>query len=227
MHGRKQDIYDACLLLWKERRKKSAEFDHVMPAVLTYMTGQTQGNDYDEWIAERLEQEDLPDESTWLKHVMQSDNPRVAKAAMEQGKEILDGQWQPVVQAVLVDADTPIEIKWDAMALLDKKCTQATLVVLADLLDNDQAQVRIRHTLRFKDAHHPIVELIRCSREYAELRPKPKSKPKPKKTRAKAKPEPKTLGDLALKKLKGITRKDFGKDTEAWQDWIDTHWQAK
>lgn len=225
MHGSQHEIHDACLLLWKARRKKSTEFDRVMPAVLAYMTGQTQGDEYDQWVAARLEQDNWPDESIWLKHMMQSDNPRIAKPAMEQGKEPLEGEWDVIVQAVLVDTETPIEIRWDIVDMLDKTCTEETLFVLVDLLDNDEAQVRVRRSLRLEDAKHPIAELIRCSREYAELRPKPK--PKPKKSRAKPKPAPKTLGDLALTKLKAITGKDFDKDAQAWQDWIDTHWQAK
>ena len=34
MHGSVQEILDACLLLWKERRKEWPTYDHVMPTVL-------------------------------------------------------------------------------------------------------------------------------------------------------------------------------------------------
>ena len=221
VHGTQQEISDACLLIWKEKRKELESYDRIMPAVLTYMTGEHQGDDYDQWMARRLKKEDWPDESTWLKHMMQSANARVAKAAIKEGQQSLGEDWEPVVQDVLAKADTPVEIKWNAIEAIEKKGTQATLLVLVDLLDDEQAHRRSRRSLRFKESNHPIPELLQRSQEYMQLLPKPKPK---KKSRARPKPTPKTLGDLALKKLKTITGKDFGKDAQAWKDWVGTHW---
>jgi len=218
MHGSAQEISDACLLLWKERRKDSNTYDHVIPTVLTYMAGENEAGDYDQWMAKRLEMDGWPDESTWLKHMMQSPNARVAKAAIREGQDSLGPDWEPVVQGVLADCNTPAEIKWDAIDAIDKTGTQQTLLVLADLLSDEQTRNRTRHSLQFKDPNHPILELIRRSEEYTKLLPKPKPKPK------RPKPVPKTLGDLALKKLKALTRKDFGKDAQAWRDWINRRW---
>lgn len=218
IHGDRQEIQDACLLLWKDRQKERKSFDHVMPAVLTYMTKETGPDDYDQWMAKRLETEGWPDEATWFKHMMQSDNVRVAKAAIRGAKESLGDEWQPVVQGLLSGTGTRSETKWDAIEALDKTGTQETLLALVGLLNNDDKRTVTFHPRQFKDPNHPILELIRRSEEYSKLLPKPK----PKKVK-KPKPSPKTLGELALKKLKSMTHKDFGKDAQAWKDWINTH----
>ena len=191
-----------------------------MPAVMTYMTKETGANDYDQWLAKRLEMDDWPDESTWLKHMMQSDNARVAKAAIRGGKKSLGDDWQLVVQKLLSDTATRSETKWDAIEALDKTGTQETLLTLVGLLDDDGKRTITSYPRQFKDPNNPILELIRRSQEYSKLL----HQPKPKKSRAKPKPSPKTLGDLALKKLESMTHKDFGKDAQAWKEWIDTHW---
>lgn len=218
--GSQQEILDACLLMWKERRKESKPYDHVMPAVLTYMTEETDAEDYDQWMVKRLKKEDWPDESTWLTHMIQSRNPRVAKVALGLGKEHLGNDWEPAVQGVLVDANTPVEIKWETIGALGKTGTQETLLALVGLLDDDRKQTVTRYSHQFKDPNHPILELIRRSREYTKLLPKPK----PKKAKVMHKFTSTTLGDLALKKLKSVTHKDFGKDAQAWKVWVNMHW---
>ncbi|MCP4453414.1 MAG: M28 family peptidase, partial [Planctomycetes bacterium] len=221
VYGSQQEIADVCLLMWREKREESEDYDHVMRAVLTYVTDQTQGDDYDQCLAKRLESGGWPDESAWLKHMMQSPNASVAMPAIRQGKESLGSEWEPLVQGVLSDAATPEQIKWDAMGTLDKTGTRETLFVLINLLDDERKRNGTRHILQFKDPNHPILELMHRSSEYTKLLPKPK----PKKIKIKPESIPQTLGGVALKKLKAMTRKDFGKNAQAWKNWVNTHWK--
>ncbi len=219
-HGTQQEIFDACLLMWKEKGKGSESYDHVMPAVLAYLTGEDERGDYDQCMTRRLEEDGWPDESTWLIQMIQSPNPRVAKAARSLGKEHLGSDWQLAVQGVLVDADTPAEIKWETIEALGKTGTRETLLALVGLLHDDRKRTVTLHSHPFDDPNHPILELIHRSREYSKLLPKRK----PRKLKADPKPAPRTLGDLALKKLKSMTHRDFGKDAQAWKNWISNHW---
>ncbi len=104
---------------------------------------------------------------------------------------------------------------------LDGQNSKETLLCLVDLLKDDRKRSYTVRTFRFRDADHPTLRLIRFSEEYAKLKPKPKKS----NLKRKPKPSPQTLGGQALEKLKALTKKDFGKDTQAWKDWVNTHWK--
>lgn len=217
--GSRQEIVDACLLMWKGKREEGIAYDRVIPVVLRTMTEETGPDDYDAWMAARLKKHGWQDESAWLEHMMQSPNANVAKQAILLGKKHLGNSWEPLVQRLLADTGTRSETKYDAIEALGNTGTQQTLFALVGLLHDEGKRTRISYAHRFNDPNHPILELMHLSTEYVRLLPKSK----PKKSRAKPKPSPATLGDLALKKLKTITGEDFGKDTQAWKDWIEKH----
>jgi hypothetical protein len=219
LHGSRQEIVDACLLMWKGKREEGIAYDRVIPVVLRTMTEETGPDDYDEWMATRLKKHGWQDESTWLQHMMQSPNAHVAKEAILIGKKHLGDMWEPIVQSLLADSGTRSETKYDAIEALGNTGTRQILYALVGLLHDEGKRTRVFYSHRFDDPNHPILELVRLSTEYAKLLPKSK----PKKAKAKPKPSPATLGDQALKKLKTITGEDFGKDAQAWKDWIKKH----
>ncbi len=223
-HGTPQEISDACLLFWKERAKKQAFFDRLMPKVLACVTQETDNKTYEQWMSDRLAQAAWADETAWFEQMMLSPNPRVALTAIRLGKKVLADEWERALQPVFLNADTHVNVKWTAMDKLDGRHSKETLLSLVGLLKDDRKRSSTSRILRFREADHPTLTLIRFSEEYTKLKPKPK--PKKSKLKRKPKPSPQTLGEQALAKLKTLTKKDFGKDTQAWMDWINTHWQT-
>lgn len=99
------------------------------------------------------------------------------------------------------------------------------LQALVRTLEDDRPVRQYIYSLHLPE-DHPIHQLKECVKTYIQLLPKPDPKPKRKTQKPKPKPAPKTIGDLALKKLKDLTHQDFGKDAQAWQDWIESHWKV-
>lgn len=111
---------------------------------------------------------------------------------------------------VVKDSSRHVESRSDAIAFLVSRKTKTSLTAVADIID-DPTPFKTEITLVYENdyplRYHPIVSGFVSKKEEKGNKYKDK-----------------TLGQIAMEKLKKVTKKDFGSDKEAWKQWIKRHY---
>ena len=110
----------------------------------------------------------------------------------------------------LKNSSLPVEDRVYVMDFLLHRRTRAAMTAMTDVID-DKTPFAAKPALIYENDYplrdHPIVsDFVSQHEEEVE------------------KYKGKTLGQIALERLKKATKKDFGIDKQAWQKWVKNHY---
>lgn len=217
MTGSQAELTDACLMQWGHaiaEEDPNAYWGRVMSQV----TENVEPQSYEEWLQKRLDQTECSDEESYIRANLRSSNPHVVLAAQKRSRDLSLDQLEPVFADLLTDPNMHPAVKRVLINDIPSKVDTPLLLALARLVNDPHEERHLPFDLT--DAH-PLAELIHFLEErQKETRRRIQASKKLSK-KFKSKPTPKTLGEYALKKLKALTRKDFGQDEQAWIRWIE------
>jgi len=219
--GTHAELLDICLLGWG-RAISEGEPNAYWSKIVTRVSGKPEDVSQDsreEWLAWRLATEGYEDPNEWTLAQMQSSNPYLAHSAIRSLGQAPEAEFEPALVRVMTDTTMHPLIRTGAMAKVHRESQTATLQALAKTLDDATPLKRLYPSLGPDHPHHDLVAFIKSNRNqemnlWSKLQ-------KPTKEKKQASPPPKTVGEVALKRLKDITGKDFKQDKEAWQRWIE------
>jgi hypothetical protein len=215
--GTQQELSDVCLLTWTSEKDPNCS----TPAWLTLLarlTGEHHPKTLQQWLDRRLSQGPWPDEHRFVLDRVRSNNYEVVYAALNRA-------WRgprPHEAAILCrqavsDPNTDPFVKVTLIESMDRRAGGQGLSALADTLGDSSPLPRI--VLYYKDpSYRELIRYLIASDKAGE------KKGKDKKPATSTKKPPATIGDLAYNKLKALTKKDLGKDKQAWIRWIERHY---
>jgi len=208
--GTKEQIIDFCLLQLGSNPEDEAYF-RAWQKVLTAVTAAEQGQTHDEWMQWRIENSGWKNEKEWVLNLMRSDNLHLAAAAISSAQKIAGKEAEDVLCEIIGNNDVRANVRAEAIYALTKDAKPEVLLALVNVLDDNTPCHSKEDNLYMYESYpfyeHPAVRLMSEMTEnwYIE---KGKSI---------------TLGSEAEKRLRELTKKDFGKDDRAWRKWIERH----
>jgi len=208
--GTREQIIDFCLLQLAGNPQDEA-YCRAWQKVLTKVTAAEQRQTHDEWMQCRIEKSGWKNEKEWVLNLMRSENPYLAKAAISSAKKIAGQEAEHIICEVIKDNRVRVDVRAKAISTLAKDSPLEEMLALVDVLDDNTPCHSKEDNLYMYESYpfydHPGVRLMSEMMEnwYIE---EGKSI---------------TLGGEAEKKLKELTKKDFGKDMKAWRKWIEAN----
>ena len=199
--GTKDDIIDYCILHWgflPDNPTRSAAWSDI----LTKLTDQETKSDYDDWVSWRLKRLDLRDIESWYEHAIERRNPELTWCTLRHLIRTKSPFLQGCAHRVLVDTTRRSDCREIAMRRYGDSNDRESLLTLVDLLGDE--------TLVHQPNTEPLYEdplVVQMINKHEALYGQKKS--------------PKSLGEVALKRLKELTNEDFGSDQRAWRIWIN------
>ncbi len=209
--GSKEQITDYCLLRWQQEQKD--ELYHAgWQKILSTVTGQSYGPVRDEWLQWRLKQGNWSNKNEWILDLMRSNSWDLASAAIKNSSKVPSQKARKVLTGIIQDENVRPDVRGKAMIALPETITFEAATTLVDLIDDDTPRWKKEYTY-FINESYPFYDRpgIRMMREWIEKNEEIKAI------------KSSTLGNEALKALKKLTKKDFGKNKEAWRKWIKKH----
>jgi len=208
--GTREQIIDFCLLQLAGNPQDKA-YCRAWQKVLTKVTGAKHGQTHNEWMQWRMENSGSKNEEEWVLALMRSDNPDLAAAAISNAKKIAGQEAEHIICEVIKDNRVRVDVRAKAISTLAKDSPLEEMLAMVDVLDNDTQCYR-KENCRFLDKSYPFYDHpgVRLMSEMMENWYAEKGKSI-------------TLGDEAERKLKELTKKDFGKDGKAWRKWIEAN----
>ena len=205
--GNKDEVVDFCLLQWK-KNLKNASYDKVWQQILTALTGKKPVLKYDQWLGERLEQSGQLTEKQWILALMRSDSPDLAIEAIYRALKIAPGSVKKVIPRIITDINIRSDVRTVAITTLLKKARKEGLIALIEVLDDKQLCWRREYEHVLNDSY-PFSDrdIICLVKKHLEKNYKNERKSE-------------NIGVMALSKLQGVTKQDFGMDKQAWRVWI-------
>jgi len=208
--GTKEQITDFCLLKLGSNPEDEA-YLRAWQKVLTKVAGAKHGQTHDEWMQWRIENSRWKNEKEWVLNLMRSDNPHLAAAAIPGAQKIAGEEAEYVLSEIIRNNDVRANVRAKAIWTLSEDAGPEAMLALVDMLDDNtlchskEDNLHMHESYPFHD--HPGVQMMNEMMEnwYIE---EGKSI---------------TLGGEAEKKLKELTKKDFGKDMKAWRKWIEAN----
>jgi len=173
--------------------------------ILANVTNNHELETREEWMQWRYKQGAWKTEQDWIADRLKSSHPDVVYQAI-QGTPV---EQRPILWCeILKDRQQLPWLRWRALVHMHT-ADSMTLQALTDILD-DQT------TFQGKDKalpdNHPLKALARFCRNTDRRKPQTED--------TKTTPA-RRLGDSALKRLKHLTKQDFGKDKAAWTKWVE------
>ena len=203
--GSREQITDFCLLHWREDLKDES-YARIWRKILVKVTGQNEGENYNDWLQWRLKQKNLDSEKKWVLQLLGSDNPNLAWAAAMQACKIA-GKKEAAILNLIRDKNVRADIRGWAISSLTKGVGREGLLALVDVLGDQTLRWKSEY-LYFLSDSYPFSDHITVSLARKWYEEKGKSV---------------TVGNEAERKLRDLTKKDFGKDARAWRKWIEGH----
>lgn len=204
--GSREEIVDYSLLVWRENLKDSS-YGEAFQKILKTVTTKNCGSSYDEWLKWRLKEGGWPDEKKWVLDAVRSDNPDLARAAVSKAHTIAGDEGDLAIFNLIGDKNVRADVRGRAISVMGKDVERKGLLALVDMLADETPHWQREH-MHFMDESYPFSDypLVLPMRKWYEERAKSW-----------------TLGQEAENRLKQLTKKDFGKDGEAWRKWIEAN----
>ncbi|MHC4533938.1 MAG: M28 family metallopeptidase [Planctomycetota bacterium] len=216
VNGTHNDIMDGCLLMWRENLSEHDQ-NSVWQKTLSYVTGLQNEWTYDQWLQWHLDQGSWSTEEQWLLAAVTNRNPYVTNIAIKEAWKSHKRHIKSELSSIITDEARHGSTRKTAIEVLDNETDRSLLLAIAQILDNTNEDLKLDISVEDQHSMKQLVHFMKTNqekdRELAAKFQKPEKKQKPK-------VEPKTLGDYALKKLKELTKQDFGQDKQAWITWI-------
>jgi len=209
--GTREDLVDICLLAWGREKDPN---DNGVPwqAALDRIVGTQQAWTYPQWLDWRLAQGPWPDQEAWILDRARSSQWHVVRQALHrawEGKTRTEAE--SITCAILSDPNAHPCLRDAAVGSVTGKAGQKTLLALARMID-DKTPIPDCRTVGRDPFLRELDYYVRAADKKANKPAKSKAKP--------GHEPPATIGELALSRLKGLTRKDLGQDKQAWMRWI-------
>ena len=200
--GTKEEITDFCLLHWRQELEDES-YVKTCQRILREVTGQGAGENYNNWLEWRMKRDNLANEKEWVLQLLKSGNPDLAGAAAAQVYTITGGKDSAIFE-VIRNTSVRADVRGRAISSIAKGVSREGLLTLADVLQDENLCWRNDY-LYFLDDSYPFSDqpTVSFARKWYEEKGKTI-----------------TVGSKAEKKLRELTKKDFGRDTEAWRKWI-------
>ena len=229
--GTTEQIIDFCLLQWGSNLENEA-YVRAWQQVLEKVAQTKQVQTYDEWMQWRLEQGDWANEKEWVLNLMRSDSPDLASAAISSSQRIAGRAAQKVNCQIIRDGNIRSDVRARAISILTKGAGPEAMLTLVDVLNDETPCYREEYDHCMDKSYpfynHPGIQMRRAWAKWFEKKGKSKAPETSIIERAGEciilKNEmPMTLGDKALLKLTKLTKRDFGKDKQAWREWVEAN----
>ncbi|MHC4747882.1 MAG: M28 family metallopeptidase [Planctomycetota bacterium] len=205
--GTREQLIDYCLLQWA-RDLTDESYGQAWHKIMLKVTGIDSGEDYESWVQWRLDQGLWEKESDWALDLMRSDNSELAHAARHRAQKIASKRVYPVIREIISDSKVAVDVRAGAIYSLTRHSDKEVMLAVVEVLD-DTGVIPGLEPEYVLDKRHPFYGHPRLKLEAEMI----------KRYRSSAE-ELKTLGDVAEKKLKMLTKKNFGKNKQSWQKWI-------
>jgi hypothetical protein len=209
--------------MWRENLSEHDQ-NSVWQKTLSYVTGLHNEWTYEQWLQWHLDQSFCSTEEQWLLAAVTNHNPHITNIAIKEAWKTHKHYTKSELSRIITDEARHGSTRKTAIEVLDKETDRSLLLALAQILDNTSEDLKLEISV---EDQHPMKQLLHFmqtnqekDRALAAKFQKPEKKQKPK-------AEPKTLGDYALKKLKELTKQDFGQDKQAWITSIKMNYQAE
>jgi len=178
--------------------------------ILAHVTKKREPKTREEWMQWRLEKGAWKTEQDWIADRLKSSHPGV----MYQALQGTASERHPILCAILKDREKTPWLRWHAFWRMHT-ADSMTLQTLINILDDPTAFQHFYKPLPDKHPLKPLATFCRDAdrREFYGEDKKPASIG--------------CLGDEALKRLKKLTKQDFGQDKAAWTKGIEGRGTAK
>ena len=219
--GGKGELVDYCLLRWRSNRE-NLSYSDIWRRALKKIVSQQPEETYSDWLEWRLAQVGCVDEKEWITHVMKSTSPELLKQAIPVALSILPKKaGMNLIANVVANNNLRLDARAKAIHAFDRYAGKESLLKLVDAVNEDIAWEKFERNkyYAFMDESHLLYDYISVYPMLRFLRKEIE------KSCENGDGSGKTLSDEAEKKLKEITGKDFGKDTQAWRKWIENNKQ--
>ncbi|HML72874.1 MAG TPA: M28 family peptidase [Anaerohalosphaeraceae bacterium] len=152
-----------------------------------------------------------PQLNDWLLSSMNSTNPDIVKAAMAVAIQIAGQPAENQIRQILSNPSMEITIRESALHTLARKHKKDNLLCLTEVLtDETPCPVENAEILEndYPLKEHPLTAMFLPSFK-----------------EALDNHTPKTLGQIAAEQLHETTKKNYGTNKQAWQQWIEKHYE--
>ena len=206
--GTLQQLADFCLLRLRSEQT-NAQQAAAIRKVLRTVSG-TNTPSYQELLKARLQLGGFKDETDWIVNCILEGTPDLAMQAIESATGNRDIRVRNALCHVLTDPKIRPDVRATAVHCAGTIRNRETLAALCDLV-GDQTPAYRREFLPILAKDYPFSDrpVVGAARAVLERQLKGSLS--------------QTLGELARAELKGLAKRDLGKDSQRWHDWLQTH----
>jgi hypothetical protein len=207
--GTREQIIDFCLLRLRGQEKNPRR-TAVVKKVLTAVNGTAPTEGYDQMIGERLRRGGFKDEAEWMASCVLGDCPDLAALAIETKTD--DPRVAAAIRSVIIKPGVRGDVRAAGIRSVGNRRDKRGLLALCDIVEDSSPASRPEFTAMLKTDYPFSDRLIaKTARPLFEMQIEQSGE------------ATKTIGDLAGEQLKKVAKKDFGKDSLKWRDWVTRH----
>lgn len=205
--GSRSEIVDFCLLKWAENPKDES-YGRTWDRVLRKVSDQETDGFYDSWFNWLMSQSGYSNQKDRLFKLIKSGDASIASLAIHRAANMKSERIKDLICQIIKNSDVTSSIRASAIRSLNQDTDLGGLLTLVDVLSDDTQWNLPPNDAVWDDFgtlnEHPCVQWCsQMSKKWYEKDYKPE-----------------TLSDLTEKRLKELTKQDFGKNAEAWRKWI-------
>lgn len=207
--GTKEQLADLCLLRLRRDRSNARHFKEIAK-VSRVVTGAEVKGDYAAVLKDHLEQRGFKTESEWLVQCLACNCPELARAATECAFDTKDAGVRDAACRMVTDRKFRPDVRAAAIGVAGKCKDRKALLQLCNVLDDATPAFRKEYAAVFgKDYPFPGAKETML-RLYEEIWKNFRDSKK-------------TIGQLAVARLKTATKQDFRMDLQGWQKWVEAN----
>jgi hypothetical protein len=204
--GSRAELVDFCLLKWVENPKDES-YGRAWDRVLRKVTDQEMDGTYDSWLNWWMSQSSYSTQEDRLYRLIKSGNTSVVSLAIHRAANVKSERIRDLICQIIKNSDGNPSIRASAIRSFNQDTDLKSLLTLVDVLDdNTQWNLQPDDAVWEKFGiltEHPCVQWCsQMSKKWYEKDYKPE-----------------TLSDLTEKRLKELTKQNFGKDAKTWRKW--------
>jgi hypothetical protein len=211
--GSREQVADYCLLLFRDAQKRP-ERAAKLKKLFDQVSGTSTTGDYRELLVARLARGRFKDEIDWLTNCIVAGTTNLSQRAMQSARDLSDLRLRRAARQVLADRKRRPDVRAEAIRLVAKGPDTDGLLALCDAISDPSLVYNLEDDPMFQAgspfANRTVVKTQRVLLETM-LRDSP-----PWKALAK-----RTIGDMALEKLRKTAKMDLGKDPRSWRAWTE------
>jgi len=207
--GTREQLEDYCLLRLRECQSNTVRFA-AMKKVAQSLSGAIPEGGYPELLATRLCRGGLDQETAWIAQCLEQDAPDLALQALAAAKYNRDARISDALGRIISSVGTRSDVRAAAIQQADDLRNPRLASALCERVGDRTPVYRTGYAAMTRD-DYPFSDrlAVRALLQVYE--------------RQLANSRPETLGDLAQRQLRKLTKHDFGKDPRKWREWVHAH----